>query len=237
MNILAVDTAGKSAAVAILRDDTLLYETQCNNGMTHSETLLPMIDGMLQAAKIDLGSVDLLAVTHGPGSFTGLRIGAAAIKGLCAGAGLPCVGVSTLEATAYNLAHGRGYVVPCMDARRNQVYTATFLADGSGALKRVSEDEAVAAEEALRFCSDEKMPVFLLGDGGRMCYTIHNGNVRVRLAPPHLLSTRGSAVAACAAAPENRRRAGDGAALALHYIRLSQAQRERQERQRLNGGM
>ncbi|MBO1678576.1 tRNA (adenosine(37)-N6)-threonylcarbamoyltransferase complex dimerization subunit type 1 TsaB [Bittarella massiliensis (ex Durand et al. 2017)] len=237
MRILGLDCSAKSASCAVVEEGIILAESFVNTKLTHSETLLPMIDGMLQAAKIDLHSVDLLAVTHGPGSFTGLRIGAAAIKGLCAGAGLPCVGISTLEATAYNLAHERGYLVPCMDARRNQVYTATFLADGSGAIKRVSEDEAVAAEEALRFCSDEKMPIFLLGDGGRMCYTIYNGNARVRLAPPHLLSTRGSAVAACAAAPENRLRAGDGAALALHYIRLSQAQRERQERQRLNGGM
>ena len=82
MNILAVDTAGKSAAVAILRDDTLLYETQCNNGMTHSETLLPMIDTALRACGLTMEDIDLLGVTSGPGSFTGLRIGLSVVKGL-----------------------------------------------------------------------------------------------------------------------------------------------------------
>ena len=101
MRILGLDCSAKSTSCAVVEEGVILAESFVNTKLTHSETLLPMIDGMLQAAKIDLGSVDLLAVTHGPGSFTGLRIGAAAIKGLCAGAGLPCVGVSTLEATTW----------------------------------------------------------------------------------------------------------------------------------------
>ena len=104
MNILAVDTAGKSAAVAILRDDTLLYETQCNNGMTHSETLLPMIDTALRACGLTMEDIDLLGVTSGPGSFTGLRIGLSVVKGLALPRQIPCAGVSTMAALAYGLA-------------------------------------------------------------------------------------------------------------------------------------
>ena len=103
MNILAVDTAGKSAAVAILRDDTLLYETQCNNGMTHSETLLPMIDTALRACGLTMEDIDLLGVTSGPGSFTGLRIGLSVVKGLALPRQIPCAGVSTMAALAYGL--------------------------------------------------------------------------------------------------------------------------------------
>ena len=96
MNILAVDTAGKTAAVAVLRDDTLLYEAQCNNGLTHSETLLPMIDMALKASGLTMDELDVLGVTNGPGSFTGLRIGLAVIKGLALPRQLPCAGtVST----------------------------------------------------------------------------------------------------------------------------------------------
>ena len=101
MNILAVDTAGKTAAVAVLRDDVLLYEAQCNNGLTHSETLLPMIDTALKAAGLTVDDLDVLGVTNGPGSFTGLRIGLAVVKGLALPRQIPCAGVSTMAALAY----------------------------------------------------------------------------------------------------------------------------------------
>ena len=104
MNILAVDTAGKTAAVAVLRDDVLLYEAQCNNGLTHSETLLPMIDTALKAAGLTVDDLDVLGVTNGPGSFTGLRIGLAVVKGLALPRQIPCAGVSTMAALAYGLA-------------------------------------------------------------------------------------------------------------------------------------
>ena len=110
MNILAIDTAGKTAAVAVMRDDTLLYEMASNTGLTHSETLLPMVD---------------TAVTNGPGSFTGLRIGLAAVKGLAFAAKTPCAGVSTMAALAYGVC-GEGTVIGAQDARRGQVYWAGF---------------------------------------------------------------------------------------------------------------
>ena len=125
MNILAIDTAGKTAAVAVMRDDTLLYEMASNTGLTHSETLLPMVDTALKACGLTLAQLDLYAVTNGPGSFTGLRIGLAAVKGLAFPRETLCAPVSTLEALA--AAHtGEGTVLCALDARRAQVYSAAF---------------------------------------------------------------------------------------------------------------
>ena len=123
MNLLAVDTAGKSCAVAVMRDDTLLYEAQCNNGLTHSETLLPMIDTALRACSLTVNDLDVLGATNGPGSFTGLRIGLSVIKGLAQPRQIPCVGVSTMAALAYGV-NGAGTVIAAQDARRGQVYWA-----------------------------------------------------------------------------------------------------------------
>lgn len=110
MNILAIDTAGKTAAVAVMRDDTLLYEMASNTGLTHSETLLPMVDTALKACGLTPAQLDLYAVTNGPGSFTGLRIGLAAVKGLAFAANTPCAGVSTMAALAYGVC-GEGTVI------------------------------------------------------------------------------------------------------------------------------
>ena len=125
MNLLAIDTAGKTAAVAVLRDEVLLYEAAANNGLTHSETLLPMVDTALKACGLRCADIDLYGVTAGPGSFTGLRIGLAAVKGMALPRQTPCAGVSTLEALAWGMA-GQGTVVGALDARRGQVYWAGF---------------------------------------------------------------------------------------------------------------
>ena len=147
MNILAVDTAGKTAAVAVLRDDVLLYEAQCNNGLTHSETLLPMIDTALKAAGLTVDDLDVLGVTNGPGSFTGLRIGVATAKGLAWAEDKDCAPCSTLESMAWPLAFFRDAVIVCaMDARRKQVYNALFQTDGER-LTRLSPDRAISLEE------------------------------------------------------------------------------------------
>ena len=123
MNLLAVDTAGKTAAVAVLRDDTLLYEIQSNTGLTHSETLLPMIDTALRACGLMVDDLDVLGATNGPGSFTGLRIGLSLVKGLALPRQIPCAPVSTMAALAWGMA-GQGTVVGAQDARRGQVYWA-----------------------------------------------------------------------------------------------------------------
>ena len=148
MNILAVDTAGKTAGVALLQDDRLLYEVYLDAGMTHSETLMPMIDTCLKMCGMTCADIDLYGVNAGPGSFTGLRIGLAAVKGLAFPRETLCAPVSTLEALA--AAHtGEGTVLCALDARRAQVYSAAFdLATHS----RLLEDDARAVADLGRFC-------------------------------------------------------------------------------------
>ena len=126
MLILAFESSAKPASVALLRDGKLLsVYTQCSQ-LTHSRTLLPMAEDMLKNAELTLRDVDLFAVAHGPGSFTGVRIGVSTVKGLAWALDKPCVGVSTLEAMAWNGVAAGGFVCPVMDARRSQVYNALF---------------------------------------------------------------------------------------------------------------
>ena len=182
MNILAVDTAGKTAAVAVLRDDTLLYEAQCNNGLTHSETLLPMIDTALKASGLTMDELDVLGVTNGPGSFTGLRIGLAAVKGLAFPRETLCAPVSTLEALA--AAHtGEGTVLCALDARRAQVYSAAFdLATHT----RLLDDDARAVTDLADFVENCKKPLFFVGDGASLCYNKYSNVPGVLTVPPEL---------------------------------------------------
>ena len=226
MNILAVDTAGKSAAVAILRDDTLLYETQCNNGMTHSETLLPMIDTALRACGLTMEDIDLLGVTSGPGSFTGLRIGLAAVKGLAFPRETLCAPVSTLEALA--AAHtGCGTVLCALDARRAQVYSAAFdLATHT----RLLDDDARAVADLAQFVENCKKPLFFVGDGAALCYNKYDNVPGVLCVPPALRNGRAAAVAYVAEQMAQRGEAVLPEALLPDYHRLSQAERERAER-------
>ena len=166
MNILAIDTAGRSASAALLRDDAVLYETVCNCGLTHSETLMPMIDAALKTGGVRPDQLDLYAVTAGPGSFTGLRIGLAAVKGMALAAGTPCAGVSTLEALAW--CHtGSGTVIAALDARRGQVYWAAFDLKTHA---RLTPDAAAPVAEAAAFAQSCKKPVFYVGDGAALCY-------------------------------------------------------------------
>ena len=166
MNILAVDTAGKTAGVALLQDDRLLYEVYLDGGMTHSETLMPMIDTCLKMCGLTCADIDLYAVNAGPGSFTGLRIGLAAVKGLAFPRETLCAPVSTLEALA--AAHtGEGTVLCALDARRAQVYSAAFdLATHA----RLLDDDARAVTDLADFVENCKKPLFFVGDGAGLCY-------------------------------------------------------------------
>ena len=130
MKILSVDSSAQIATVALLEDGALLAEYSLNNGNTHSETLLPMVETILRDYRVSVSDIDLFACSSGPGSFTGVRIGAATVKGLAFAQNKPCIGVSTLEAIAENLSVCRGLICPVMNARRSQVYTALFRSDG-----------------------------------------------------------------------------------------------------------
>ena len=232
MKLLAVDTAGKSCAVAVLRDDTLLYEAQCNNGLTHSETLLPMIDTALHAAGLTVADLDVLAATNGPGSFTGLRIGLAVIKGLAQPRQIPCAGVSTLAALAYGM-QGVGTVIGAQDARRGQVYWAAFDLAGH---TRLTPDAAAPVTELENFVKTCKKPLFFVGDGAYLCYNSYGQWDGVAPCPPALQVLRGAGVALAARAMADAGQCVPPAALLPDYHRLSQAERERAEREKQQEG-
>ena len=223
MNILAIDTAGKTAAVAVMRDDTLLYEMASNTGLTHSETLLPMVDTALKACGLTPAQLDLYAVTNGPGSFTGLRIGLAAVKGLAFPRETLCAPVSTLEALA--AAHtGEGTVLCALDARRAQVYSAAFdLATHT----RLLDDDARAVTDLADFVEKCKKPLFFVGDGAGLCYNKYSNVPGVLQTPPALRGGRAAAVALVAKQMAAAGQAVFIKALLPDYHRLSQAERER----------
>ena len=160
MKILALETSAKSVSAAVTDGGVVRAYTYQNTGLTHSRTLMPLVDAMLRESEQSLSDMDLLAVAAGPGSFTGLRIGVSALKGLAWAADKPCCGVSTLEAMAQNLRHMDGLIVCAMDARRNQVYNAVFSTEG-GQLTRLTPDRAIAlsqlAEELLIECNEGEL--------------------------------------------------------------------------------
>lgn len=165
MKIFACDSTAKTASVALCEDGLLLAEFTQNGGNTHSETLLPMTEVLLNSMKTDIDEIDIFAVSEGPGSFTGVRIGAATVKGFAHRTGKPCIGVSTLEALARNLAFGEDkIIIPVMDARRGQFYTAKFVFR-SGKLERLEEDSAKAFEELKAEINALGGRVYLCGDG------------------------------------------------------------------------
>ncbi len=225
MNLLAVDTAGKSAAVAVLRDDTLLYEANCNNGLTHSETLLPMIDAALRASGLAVADLDVLGVTAGPGSFTGLRIGLSVVKGLALPRQTPCAGVSTLAALTYGCV-GEGTVVGALDARRGQVYWAAFDLTTHA---RLTPDEAAPVASLEKFLRSCKKPVIFVGDGASLCYNTYGQLPGILPCPAALRVLRGAGTALAAKALWESGQCVPPAALLPEYHRLSQAERERAE--------
>lgn len=228
MNILALDTSAKAASCAVYRDNLLLCESFSNSGLTHSVTIMPMVRDMLSRVGLDAASIDVFAVSAGPGSFTGLRIGISAVKGMAMASGKPCAAVSTLEALAYNLAAFRGIIVPAMDARRNQVYTATFRGD-SVKPSRLTDDRAVSIDELCESLKAYSEPVILVGDGAELCYSAMKSELPdITLAPVNLLHQRASSVCEVAAGMSGYQTEEN---LMPVYLRLPQAERERLEKQ------
>jgi tRNA threonylcarbamoyladenosine biosynthesis protein TsaB len=228
--ILAFETSAKAGSVALYENGKLLAESYQNTGLTHSQTLMVMAEDMLKAAGKTVTDVTAVAVAEGPGSFTGVRIGVAAAKGFAWGGQIPCCGVSTLEAMAVSLGADSGHVCACMDARRNQVYNALFLARG-GKLERVSEDRAIALEELKGELEHIEGPIFLVGDGASLTYKTLSGEIPGLILPPeHRIHQRAVGVAILAAEKIAAGEPCDGNALTPNYLRLSQAERERMEK-------
>ena len=230
MLILAFETSAKAASVALLEDGKLLGESYQNTGLTHSQTLMVMAENLLSQCGKTVADVTAAAVAAGPGSFTGVRIGVAAAKGFAWGREIPCYGVSTLEAMALSLGVYQGYVCPCMDARRSQVYNALFYVN-QGVPERVSEDRAISLAELGTELKSLKEPIFLVGDGSNLCYnTLLESVPNLVLPPEHRMHQRVSGVALAARKQVEVGDPGDANALTPNYLRLSQAERERAER-------
>ncbi|MDE7043015.1 MAG: tRNA (adenosine(37)-N6)-threonylcarbamoyltransferase complex dimerization subunit type 1 TsaB [Oscillospiraceae bacterium] len=225
MKILALESSAKAASCAVLSDGELLASAWQATGLTHSRTLLPMVEDMLNNSELSVQEIDAVAVAAGPGSFTGLRIGIAAVKGLAWAAEKPCIPVSTLEAMAWPLAHLEGNIICAMDARRQQIYNAVFLAEG-GELTRLREDRAVSLEEAAADVGEMDGPMTIVGDGAGLCFDFLTARgVECRLAPVHLRQQ--SAVGVAMAAWRRRGENLSAQELTPVYLRLSQAERER----------
>ncbi len=230
MKILAFESTAKAASVALCEDEFLIAQSYQNSGLTHSTTLMPMAEDLLRNCGVALSQVDCLAVAVGPGSFTGLRIGISTVKGLAWGAEKPCVGVSTLEAMAWPLAHLEGELCCAMDARRHQVYNALFRAH-DGRLERLCPDRAISLEELAAERENCGAVQTVVGDGAELCAAdAASRGQTLKLAPPHLRYQSAWGVARAAL---ERARAGEtvsGSELAANYLRMSQAERERLER-------
>ena len=230
MLILAFETSAKAASVALLDGSRLLGESYQNTGLTHSQTLMSMAEDLIRNCGHTPGEIEAVAVAAGPGSFTGVRIGVAAAKGFAWGKELPCYGVSTLEAMARNLGVYSGYVLPVMDARRNQVYNAVFHAE-KGKLKRLREDRAISLEDLGKEIKNLEEPIFIVGDGSILCYNTLEKSVPQLICPPeHRMHQRAAGVGLVAAQMIEAGLGGNGAELTPNYLRLSQAERERMEK-------
>ena len=201
-----------------------------NTGMTHSRTLMPLVDGLLRNSGMTLAEMDAVAVAAGPGSFTGIRIGIAAAKGLAWAADKPCCGVSTLDAMARNVPLFEGLVIGAMDARRQQIYNAVFE-QHAGVLRRLTPDRAIGLEELAAELKHEKkaeMPKIIVGDGAHLCYTfLLEQEISCQMAPPAALMQNAVGVGQAAAVPAREGRLVTAQQLLPVYLRMSQAEREK----------
>ncbi len=231
--ILAVDTTASPVSCALVQDGRVLAADYAHTGLTHSQTLMPMVEHILQLSGVTVEQLDALAVHAGPGSFTGVRIGVSAVKGLAFAHNKPCVSVSTLAGMAENAAVLPGGVICCvMDARCQQVYTALFEKNAAGETVRLTPDEAISIEELGARLQQTAGPVLLTGDGAEICYrTLCSRLPQLYLAPP---SARYQQAAAAAVVAERLFLAGESIPaeqLLPVYLRLPQAERELRRRQ------
>ena len=230
MKILGLDSSGLVASVAIVEDNDLKGEYTVNYKKTHSQTLLPMLDEVAKMIELDLNSIDAIAVSGGPGSFTGLRIGSATAKGLGLALGKPLIRIPTVDALAYNLVGSRDMVCPLMDARRNQTYTGLYRFDGNQ-MEIVKPQCAVGIDEIIAAVNEIGQAVVFLGDGVAVfeSYIRENCKVPFSFAPAHVNKQRAGAVAALGEIYYKEGKTETAEEHKPDYLRLSQAERERLE--------
>lgn len=231
MRILALDSSGMVASIAIVEEECVLAEYTMNYKKTHSQTLLPMLDEITKQIDLDLSTIDAIAVASGPGSFTGLRIGSATAKGLGLALDKPIIPVPTVDGLAYNLYGVESMICPLMDARRNQVYTGLYTFE-NGKMINIMPQNAVSITEIIEKINKEGKKVIFLGDG----VPVHKETIEKQLqvpfhlAPAHLARQRASAVGVLAEIYYKEGRVEHAREHKPEYLRLSQAERERMER-------
>ena len=237
MKILSVDTSSNVASVAITDDEKLICEITVNTKKTHSQTIMPMIDSALKQSELEISDIDLIASANGPGSFTGLRIGVSAVKGLAFGRDIECIGVSTLHALALNADdEKRGSIIcPVMDARRNQFYNALFSCNGKGNLKRLCEDRAISFDELCTELENKYSGknIVAVGDGAELFMSLlkkETKDIDARLARNDKIFQNAYSVAKAAVLEREDGKEYSAEKLLPVYLRLSQAERERNER-------
>lgn len=232
VKVLAIESSGMTASVAIATEQKVVAEYTVNHKMTHSQTLLPMIDEILKFIGMELEETDALAVSAGPGSFTGLRIGSATAKGIALALKKDIVTVPTLEAMAYNFYGYNGLICPMMDARRNRVYTGLYEFE-NGALKIIHDQDVDEIEEVLNWINEQGKKAILLGDGVEVySEEIAKGlDVEYMIAPVHMRHQSASSVAMLGL---NMIKEGKLQESQMHkpiYLRPSQAECERERRE------
>ena len=225
MFILAIECSAGPVSAAVTEDGALRAGAFSNVKVTHSETLMPLIDNLLGSARIGIGDIDCFAVANGPGSFTGVRIGIAAVKGMAAAKDTPCCGVSTLLSMAYRFTTESAVVCPVMDARRSQLYNALFLVDG-GAVTRICADRAISCEELAAQLAATDKKIIVCGDGAAVFAPFVKDNGRVVFAAGELALQNAAGVAAAAYEEAKRGNTVSPAELLPVYLRLPQAERE-----------
>lgn len=224
MRILGIDSSAKSASVALTDGDKLVGSFYTNTGLTHSQTLMPMVESLLKYSGVSLDSIDLIAVNKGPGSFTGIRIGVAAAKGIADVKKIPVYGASTLGSMAYNLADTDCIACCAMDARCSQVYNAFFdITDGK--ITRLTDDNADSIENVINNLNKYEKNKIFVGDGAEICYNAlkDKSNVGLASSANRFQSAVGVCFDAMNASPDEYI---DSASLVPEYLRLPQAQRE-----------
>lgn len=223
MIVLGIDSSATAASAAVISDGKLVSENFSDTGLTHSQTLLPMIEKSLQMANISVEDIDLIAVANGPGSFTGVRIGIATVKGIAFTNNIECVEVSTLESMAYNIPVFDGIICSVMDARCNQVYTALFNCGN-----RLCEDKAVLIDELGNELKQYDKKIVFIGDGSVLCYEkLHEIIQNCEISNENIRYVHGSSVGFLAETKiANGEELIESANLVPFYLRLPQAERE-----------
>lgn len=233
MKILAFDSTAKTASVAVTEDDRLLGLYNIENGLTQSELLLPMAENLMKSLKLTFSDIDAFAAAVGPGSFTGVRIGVSLVKGLAFSKNKPCIAVSTLESIANNLVALPGIIISAMDARRNQIYTATFSSDGK-ALERKTPDRAISIDslaEELKNC--DTADIYIAGDGYDVLRRgLSERGINVKETPELLISQNAYSCAKAAYKAYANGSVETDITIAPTYLRMPQAERERLEREK-----